>query len=462
MFKKIVLIGVFLLSCGVFCHGQENNIPIKLNDLLSAVAQHAPSLRTDYTGTMVQEARVQEIRNNRLPSLQLSYQADLGSNNNVPGPYFGFGIVPTNNGGIRENNNYNAVSSNLAIAAFQWEFYNFGAYQAQDQLAQSAVNVEKKRFDQSKYDLQSFTIYSYLQLLKLHDLIEIQTRSIDRNREIRQSIFAVVKSGIRAGVDTSMADAEISRAKLSLIELENQQRQLQISLSTLAALTPDQIVADTTAEKILFEQVKSSPIELNGGTQHPLVAYYNALFDKTKMEEKLVSKSYRPKLFLSGAVWGRAASVDHSNSYRSLAEGFGVERGNYLVGVGINYNIFDLQRKKAKLNTQRLMVDQAGQKLQEEQANITMNIAQSAAEVATAEQRLDEIPHQTKAANAAYRQKFSLYKNGLTDIVEVNVAQNMLYQAERDYIAAKYNYYLALFHQVVAQNNVDGFLQLFK
>jgi hypothetical protein len=115
------------------------------------------------------------------------------------------------------------------------------------------------------------------------------------------------------------------------------------------------------------------------------------------MEEKLVSKSYRPKLFLSGAVWGRAASVDHSNSYRSLGEGFGVERGNYLVGVGINYNIFDLQRKKAKLHTQQLMVDQAGQKLQEEQANITMNIAQSAAEVATAEQRLDEIPHQTKA-----------------------------------------------------------------
>ncbi|MGE8301554.1 MAG: TolC family protein, partial [Sphingobacterium paramultivorum] len=126
-----------------------------------------------------------------------------------------------------------------------------------------------------------------------------------------------------------------------------------------------------------------------------------------------------------------------------------------------NYNLFDLRRKKVKLNTQRLMVDEAGQKLQEQQANIAMNIAQSATEVATAERRLKEIPRQTKAANAAYRQKFSLYKNGLIDIVEVNVAQNMLNQAERDYITAKYNYYLALFHQVVAQNNVDGFLQLF-
>ncbi|WP_312399027.1 TolC family protein [Sphingobacterium sp.] len=462
MFKKLVLIGHVFFSCGLFCHGQENHVPIKLNDLLSSVAQHAPSLRTDYIRTQVQQARATEVKNNRLPSLQLSYQADVGSNNNVPGPYFGFGLVPTNNGGIRADNNYRAVSANLGIAALQWEFYNFGAYHAQDQLARSEVMVENRRFEQSKYDLQSFTIYSYLQLLKLHDLIGIQSRSISRNQEIRQSIFALVKSGIRAGVDTSMADAEISRSQLSLIELENQQQQLQIQLSTLAGIPSAQIVADTTAEKILFEQVKNSPIELDGSRQHPMVAYYNALFDKTKKEEKLIASSYRPKVFLSGAVWGRAASVHSDNHYGSIGEGFGLQRGNYLVGLGINYNLFDLQRKKVKLNTQRLMVDEAGQKLQEQQANIAMNVAQSAAEVKTAERRLKEIPRQTTAANAAYRQKFSLYKNGLIDIVEVNVAQNMLYQAERDYITAKYNYYLALFHQVVAQNNVDGFLQLFK
>ena len=461
MFQKLVLMGHVLLCCSFFSYGQESYVPIKLNQLLSSVSQHAPSLRTDYVRTQVQQARAAEVKNNRLPSLQLSYQADVGSNNNVPGPYFGFGLVPTNNGGIRADNNYQAVSSNLGIAAFQWEVYNFGQFKAQDQLAQAEATVENHRFEQSKYDLQSFTIYSYLQLLKLHDLIEIQSRSIARNQEIRQSIFALVKSGIRAGVDTSMADAEISRSQLSLIELDNQQQQLQIQLATLAGLSPAQIVADTTAEKILFEQVKNAPIELDGGRQHPLVAYYNALFDKTKMEEKLVAYSYRPKLFLSGAVWGRASSVHSDNSYGSLADGFGLQRGNYLVGMGINYNLFDLRRKKVKLHTQRLMVDEAGQKLQEQQANIAMNIAQSATEVETAERRLKEIPRQTKAANAAYRQKFSLYKNGLIDIVEVNVAQNMLNQAERDYITAKYNYYLALFHQVVAQNNVDGFLQLF-
>jgi len=103
----------------------------------------------------------------------------------------------------------------------------------------------------------------------------------------------------------------------------------------------------------------------------------------------------------------------------------------------------------------------ANKKLAEEQVNMQTNILQAKAEVSASEERLCEIPRQVRAANAAYRQKFSLYKNGLTDIVELNVAQNMFYQAETDYVTAKYNYYLALFHQVIAQNNVDPFLHLF-
>ncbi|HAF36104.1 MAG TPA: hypothetical protein DCG88_19310 [Sphingobacterium sp.] len=185
MFQKLVLMGHVLLCCSFFSYGQENHVPIKLNQLMSSVTQHAPSLRTDYVRTQVQQARAADVKNNRLPSLQLSYQPDVGSNNNVPGPYFGFGLVPTNNGGIRANNHYQAVSSNLGIAAFQWEVYNFGEFKAQDQLEQAEVAVENRRSEQSKYDVQSYTIYSYLHLLKLHDLIEIQSRSIARNQEIR-------------------------------------------------------------------------------------------------------------------------------------------------------------------------------------------------------------------------------------------------------------------------------------
>ncbi|MDX3915441.1 MULTISPECIES: TolC family protein [Olivibacter] len=461
MLKHFLLLGYSML-CGILlCYGQENPTPITLHQLLELVRQHAPSLQTDAAALAIRESQIKKTANNRSPDLYLSYQTNLGSNNNVAGPYFGFGIVPTNNRGVRESNNYQPVSSNLGIAAFQWEFANFGAYRAQRAAAEGDLAVEANKFAQAQFDLQSFTIYSYLQLLKLTDLSIIQQRSIERNVEIHRSILALAKSGIRAGVDTSMAEAALSQARLQQIDLKNQENQLKIRIAAVSGLQVQEVIPDTAAEHILFQQVTALPATLQETNQHPLINYYQSIVANQELKEDLVRKSYRPKLFLSAAVWGRASSVNSVDEFLPLNQGIGMQRGNYLVGLGISYNLFDRRRQRLDLALTERQTMRASKKLAEEQVNVQTNILQAKAEVSAAEERLHEIPRQVKAANAAYRQKFSLYKNGLTDIVELNVAQNMLYRAETDYITAKYNYYLALFHQVIAQNNVDPFLQLF-
>ena len=73
-----------------------------------------------------------------------------------------------------------------------------------------------------------------------------------------------------------------------------------------------------------------------------------------------------------------------------------------------------------------------------------------------------EIPKQLKAANDGYRQKLSLYKSGLTDIIELDAALNLLYRAETDYVQAKYDYTVALFSQAITDNHVNTILNLLK
>lgn len=461
MLKQLLLLGHSMLFSVLLSYGQQKPNPISLQQLLQLVKRHAPSLQTDAASLAIKEEQIKKTANNRSPDLELSYQADLGSNNNVAGPYFGFGIVPTNNRGVRENNQYRPVSSNLGIAAFQWEFSNFGAYNAQKALAQGDLTVETNKFMQAQFDLQSFAIYSYLQLLKFNDLLTIQQRSIERNAEIHRSILALAKSGVRAGVDTSMAEAELSRAHLQRIALANQEKQLKIRIAAVSGLQPEQVIPDTAAEHTLFQRVNDISLNLQAKNQHPLINYYQSIVDNQRLKEDWVRKSYRPKLFLSAALWGRASSIDSQDQFLTLYQGIGMQRGNYLVGIGINYNLFDRRRQKLDLAVTKQQTTHAARKLEEEQVNLKTNILQAKAEVDASEERLEEIPRQVKAANAAYRQKFSLYKNGLTDIVELNVAQNMLYRAEIDYVTAKYNYYLSLFHLVIAQNNVDPFLHLF-
>ena len=146
--------------------------------------------------------------------------------------------------------------------------------------------------------------------------------------------------------------------------------------------------------------------------------------------------------------------------FNNLSSGWGFDRNNYLVGIGISYNLFDLRRKQLKLRTQKAITSYAQKQLDEQRAALALEVNQADVELNTAKQRLLEIPNQLKAANAGYRQKLSLYKSGLTDIIELNAALNILYRAETDYVQAKYAYSSALFQKAVTGNQVSSVLNL--
>ncbi len=457
-FKKscCILFVLIYFSAPVFAQQQ----PVTLKQLLNLVGQKAPSLLTDSAAVLIRQAQATEIRSNRLPNLRLNYQADIGSNNNVAGPYFGYGIIPSNSRGVRDQSNTTAATVNLGIAAFDWEFYNFGAYRAQNQVAQSDVRVEQNQFAQSKYQLQSFTIGNYLQLLRLQDYLNIQSRNIRRNQEINRSIHALAVSGVRPGVDTSIAEAELSKARLNYIELDNQLKQVQLQLSAISSLNYQTIVPDTLAEQKLIAQATAAPA-LNADTSnHPLINYYRSVYKNNLLKEALVKKQYNPKILLEGAVWGRGSSIDANDNFNSLGNGLNPQRGNYLVGVGISYNLFDLRRRQLKLNTQKASTNYALKQLDEQKYLLAASANQADVELNTALQRLQEIPNQLKSANAGYRQNLSLYRNGLINIIELNAALNILYRAETDYAQAKYAYTNALFQKAITDNQVGAVLNL--
>jgi len=451
---------IALLFTAVIANAQQSP-PITLKELLDKVDQKAPQLLTDSTAILIRRAQAAEIHSNWLPNLKLNYQADIGTSNNITGPYFGFGIIPSSSGGIHNTSVTTALSDNLGIAALDWEVYNFGKYGAENKVANSDINVEQNQFARSKYQLQAFTIGSYLQLLRLQDFLNIQYRNIQRNQQILRSIASLAKSGVRAGVDTSIAKAELSKARLNYIELNNQLKQVQLQLSAVSGFPYQSIVPDSTVETMLINKPTAylfSPDTIN----HPLINFYRSVYQNSLQREDLVKKLYNPKISLEAAAWGRGSSVDAAGQYNSLSTGYGFQRGNYLVGVGVSYNLFDLRRRQLKLRTQKASTDYSLEKLQEQQKLLSISASQADVEMETALSRLKEIPNQLKAANDGYRQKLSLYKNGLTDIVELDAALNILYRAETDYMQARYQYSNALFQKAITENQVTSVLNFLK
>jgi len=439
----------------------QQSQPVSLKDLLNRVDQRAPQLLTDSAAILIRKAQAKEVYNQWVPNLWLNYQADIGTSNNVIGPYFGFGLVPSSTSGVHNTNVTTAASTNLGIAELDWEVYNFGAYKAANNVATSDVNVEQNQFAESKYDLRAYTISSYLELLRLQDFAGIQYRDIQRTQEILRSIRSLATAGVKAGVDTSLAEAELSKARLNYIEVNNQLKHVQLQLSAVTGVPYQAIIPDSTVEVALINQPAAYLFPMDT-LNHPLINYYKSVYQNSLQREDLVKKQYNPKILLEAATWDRGSSINANDQYNSLSTGYGFQRSDYLVGLGISYNLFDLRRRQLKLRTQRANTDYDAKKLQEQQELLSISANQADVEMQTALDRLKEIPNQLNAANASYSQQLSLYRNGLSNIIDLDAALNILYRAETDYMQAKYDYANALFQKAITENQVNSILNLLK
>jgi adhesin transport system outer membrane protein len=459
-FKRYVCV-VLLLLAVITTYAQQTPSPISLKELLNRMDQRAPQLVTDSAAILIRQAQAAEVRNNWLPNLNLNYQADIGTSNNVISPYFSFGIVPSSSSGVHTSNVTTALSTNLGIAALDWEIYNFGKYRAQNKVANSDIIVQQNQYAESKYFLQAYTIGNYLQLLRLQNFLGIQYNNIQRTQEIMRSIRSLAKSGVKAGVDTSIAEAELSKARLNYIEVNNQLKQVQLQLSAVTGVPFQSIIPDTTVEMTLINK-PAAYLFPPDTANHPLINFYRSVYQNSLQREDLVKKQYNPKISLEAATWGRGSSISPNDQYNSLSTGYGFQRGDYLVGLGISYNLFDLRRRQLKLRTQKANTNYDVKQLQEQQQLLAINAGQADVEMQTALNRLKEIPNQLNAANGSYRQQLSLYRNGLSNIVDLDAALNILYRAETDYMQAKYDYSNALFQKAITENQVNTILNLIK
>jgi outer membrane protein TolC len=77
-------------------------------------------------------------------------------------------------------------------------------------------------------------------------------------------------------------------------------------------------------------------------------------------------------------------------------------------------------------------------------------------------QSVQEVPVQYKAASDAYLQKSVLYKNGLTNIVDVQQAQYALNRAEADLNVAYINVWQSLLLKAASSGDFDLFVKQVK
>ncbi|MDI3321091.1 TolC family protein [Pinibacter soli] len=435
---------------------------VSLQSLIDSATHHLPVLDQKRALVKSADAQVDNVRHNFLPSAVVADELTLGTDNGVPGSYWSFGIIPSTSSGIRSSNDYQPAFGNIAILYGQYNLINFGLKNAKVEQAKMYADVNNADLEKEIYLLKWQIAKLYFDLKKNTFQLEVDAQNVKRNEEIYKVIQAVTRSGIKAGADSSMALAELSKTRINYNQTLGQVFQLQQQLSYLTGIPQYNLSVDTTAKSDYNQSVQAILLQ-SDSAQNPLTDYYEKQKKVYDATEVLVKKSYMPKVLLSASTWARGSGIDYSGNFKTdPSYGLGYQRVNYMAGLTLSYDLFNGVHKRDELAVSKYNAQAIDYALQQQRLALQNANAQANDAINTANKNLQEIPVQIKSSGDTYNQKRAQYKAGIINLIDLTNASYVLYRSQTDYVRTLNDWMLANLDKAAATGNLDQFIQSIK
>lgn len=463
-YRNIYLAFVLML-CTLTASSQQKVLTLKEAVQIALGNYGTIKARANYVKSSIEN--VTENKREQLPDLNLSAQQDYGTVNSTIGPSYGYrGFSVASSGPTLGTQNWNAAFGALYLANINWDFFSFGKSRQRIKVAQSGLNRDESDLTQEKFQHEIRVSTAYLNLLAAQELSFAQQKNLDRASEVLKVVVARAKNGLNAGVDSSLAGAEVSSAKIALTNARDFEQSQASQLAQYLGVTQQSFELDsmfvTSIPKVIDPQ---SAIKLE---QHPILQFYQNRVAYSDALAKYYKTFNYPTFSVFGIMQGRGSGFGSNygsgnlNNY-STNYGSGVDptRGNYLFGVGLIWNLTSPLRVKHQVESQHF----TSLGLKDEYDLVDKNLQNQSI---LAETRIDnalknyrEAPVGYKAASDAFLQKSVLYKNGLTTIVDVTQALYTLNRAETDRYIAYNNVWQALLYKAASNGDFGIFINEF-
>jgi outer membrane protein TolC len=459
-FKKITLL--FFLIFAALGYSQT----LSLKEAIKTGLENYGSIKAKNNYSSASRETLKQSRRDYLPNLNLSAQQDYGTVNGQNGPLYGFGGLGVASSGLPlPQQNWNSAFGALYLVNMNWDFFTFGKAKERINLAKVDVKAKENDLKQEMFQQEIKISAAYLNLLASQRLLISQQKNLSRAEVFKRTAVVRVKNGLLAGVDSTLATAEVSKAKIALNLAKNFVKEQNNKLVDLMGVAPQDFVTDTLfvtniPKALLLEEKTSDSL-------HPLLQLYKTRIDYSNQQVTLYKRFYYPTMTAFGVLQTRASGFDSAYAAdqtaftRNYWDGVNPDRTNYLIGVGITWNLTTPFRMSKQVSAQKYV----SQALQEEynqadrELKSQLNFAEDKIRITL--ENYAEAPIQVNAAQKAYLQKSTLYKNGLTDLTDLTQIMYTLNRAEIDRDIVNNNVWQSFLLKVAATGNFDLFINEF-
>lgn len=456
-FATILLLFFATHNCGA----QNNNI-FRLSDAVKNGLSNYQSIRARSNYIKSSQALVQQVKNQYLPDVIGSIEGAFGTVNGQFGAIGPVAGTVSSSGPVYSNQSWNAAFGSIYLVNVNWEFISFGRLQSRVTAAVAQVKTDSANYLQEQFVNSVKIAGTYLNLLIARRFILNAQANIDRATYVQKSVVARAKSGLIAGVDSSIANAEVSGARLALLQATANEQRIRNDLVQL-------LNADPAAYKELDSSFFSkTPVDYNTSfpvANNPQVKFYEKRILASDAYAKYIRRSINPGVNLFGTFQGRGSGFDYNYTpdftdrySRSLA-GFAPDRYNYLVGVGMTWNFMSPFKIKEQARSQSYLSAAYRDEYDLILTQLKDQLVLADQQIENSLKSIAEAPLQLQAATDAYNQKTVLYKNGLSNIVDVQQALFTLNRAQTDNSVAYINIWQALLLKAAASGDFDLFIK---
>ena len=458
---RIIVTAGLVLAWTVGAHAQPSNLPpspLSIGQAIRYGVEHYPSVRASLARVSAAQSGVDLTRTAYLPRLDMGYQANRATFNNVSGLFFRDPFTLAISGPDLNRQSYTGAWGSATGALAGWEPFDFGFRSRNVETARAAERQAAAGVALTQLDVGLGVGNAFFAVAMASQAVEAMKGNVERRRVFAETVGVLVKSGLRPGVDLSRTQAELALARTQLIQAEQAQ---DIAQATLAEVLG---VAGTTVA-INANSLLNVPV-VNGGLPEPApwthpqaIAQLNTAEIFRKRQEAL-DRAWVPKFNLEAGFTARGSGWDNQGNPAGGATGLGPDVANWAAGLSLRFALFDFasiraQRSIERHNEQaeRATYDQVIQALtgKHAKANATVKAALKVSE---------NTPVQLSAAQDTELQALTRYKTGLATVLEVAEAQQLLVQATIDDALARLGVWRALLGLAGARGNLQPFLDL--
>jgi outer membrane protein TolC len=445
-----------ILNYDAICQDSLHNLSIVT--ALKIAEQNYPLLKAKKYEFEAANKNVDLNKNTIVPSLDISYQANLATANNITGQFYPADMIPMT-GPVFSGNNYSPAFGSATSLLLNWEPFTFGYRSAKINSSKSEAAIKSADSENENFKHKINVVSTCLDLMLVEELLAVYQKNLDRTLfNLRQSRVLAI-TGLRPGVDTALFLSELSKAKIELINAEKNVASQKVALSKLLVTDTSLSLIDTLpfhkppASSILEKKVSFD--------QHPLIKYYQSQLDWSKSREEVIGKYWLPKLNIWASTFARGSGV-YPDATIKASDGWSFSKYNYGVGFQVAFPILKftdvrIQQQQQNLisRSDRELLNQTRLELSKQQ-EISEVTLQSAMEVAR------ETPVQLKSADYAFSALQMRYNAGLVNFADLIQAQYNLVKAETDLKKSYWEVWKALLYKTAVCGDLNDFLNEFK